>query len=121
MAKHWSSSQAVAMQPMGRCCPIVMSPYAINCVQLGRANQAVDRRGPFSAGIGSRKQIVLPSQSHSPQRPFGGVVIDLYPAIFTVVQQGTPASECIADGDCNLRLARDGGQGSLQPVTECFQ
>ena len=51
--------------------------FRVETVQFGRANQAIDCGSAFATGIGSREQIVLPPQGHGPQRPFGGVVVDL--------------------------------------------
>ena len=71
--------------------------FRINAVQLGGTNQTVDCRRPFATRIRSRKQIVLSSQGNGPQRPFGGVVVDLDGAVFRVTQQRTPASQRIAN------------------------
>jgi len=40
--------------------------FRIDAVQLGRADQAVDRGGAVAAGIGSSKQVVLAIMDHHP-------------------------------------------------------
>ena len=62
----------------------------IEAVELGRADQAVDRRGPFPAHIGAREQIVLAAQGHRPQRPFSGVVVDLDAPVVAVARERRP-------------------------------
>ena len=69
----------------------------INAVQLGCADQTVDSGGPFAARMRSREEIVFPSQGNSTQCPFGGVIVDLEGAVFRITQQGTPASQRIAN------------------------
>jgi hypothetical protein len=49
-------------------------PFRVDPVQLRRANQAVDRRRPLAAGIGTGEQIVLASQRDRTQSTFGGVM-----------------------------------------------
>ena len=48
--------------------------FGIEAVELGRADQAVDRGGALAAGIGAAKQVVLATQSYSAQGPLGCVM-----------------------------------------------
>jgi hypothetical protein len=63
----------------------------VQAVQLGGADQAVERGGALAAGVGTREQKILPSQSHRAQGAFGGVVIDFDPSVFTISRQRSPA------------------------------
>ena len=55
--------------------------FRIQAVELGRADQAVDRRGALAAAVGAGEEIVFSSQSDRAQRAFGGVIVDLDPAV----------------------------------------
>ena len=52
-------------------------------------DEAIEGGGTIAAGIGPGEQIVLPSQSDGAQRPLGGTVVDLQPAVVDVVGDGT--------------------------------
>lgn len=49
----------------------------IQLVELGRTQQRVDRRSTLTAGVGTRKQVILSSQRDDAQGSLGGVVVDL--------------------------------------------
>ena len=49
--------------------------FGIEPVELGRADQAVDRGGALAAGVGAGKEVVLPSQRDGTQGPLGGVIV----------------------------------------------
>ena len=51
--------------------------FGVESVEFRRANQAVDGCSTLAARVGTREQIVLPTQRDHAQRSFGGVVIDL--------------------------------------------
>jgi hypothetical protein len=67
--------------------------FGIESIEFRRTDQAVDRRCPFSYGIRTRKQVVLPTQGHPAQRALRRVVVDLDVAIFWE----TPAPETPSD------------------------
>src|SRR5215510_10714752 len=49
----------------------------VDAVQLGRADEAVDRGGPLAPSIRAAKKIVLPAYRDRAQRALDGVVVDL--------------------------------------------
>src|SRR5271155_2033793 len=69
--------------------------FGIETVELGGADQAVDRGGTLTAGIGAGEQVVFPAQSDGSQGAFGGVIVYLDAAIVHVAQQSIPARESV--------------------------
>jgi hypothetical protein len=63
----------------------------IKSIELDRTNQAVDRGGTLSAGIGAGELVILSSQSYGPQRALGGVVVHFDLSVVTITQQRSPA------------------------------
>ena len=57
--------------------------FGVDTVQLGRADQRVDRRCALAARVGPGKEIILAPESNRPQRALGHVVIDLDDAMAT--------------------------------------
>ena len=53
----------------------------IEAVELGGLDQGVDRRRPQAAVIGAGEQPVLAAERDGPDRPLGGVVVDLQTAV----------------------------------------
>lgn len=92
--------------------------FRIKAVELRRANQAIDRRGAFAAGIRTREQIVLAAERNSTQRPFGGVVVDLDPSVADIAYKRPPVIERIPDRLGDGRLARYAPAFGLQPGVE---
>ena len=58
----------------------------VNTVQLGLAEQRVDRGGAFAAAVGTGKQAVAAPDGDTAQRPLGGRVVDLDDAVVAVTQ-----------------------------------
>ena len=65
----------------------------IEPVELGRADQAVDRRRTLAPCVRTRKEEIFPAQGDRAQRPFGGVVVDLDVPIGGVARERRPAGE----------------------------
>ena len=65
----------------------------IATVELGRADQAVDSRRTFAAGVAARKEEVLASQGHASQRTLSSVVVDLDVPVLAVASQRLPATQ----------------------------
>ena len=51
----------------------------VDAVQLRCSDQGVDGGGAFTAGVGTRKRIVVPAHDDGTQGAFGAVVVDLQP------------------------------------------
>jgi len=49
--------------------------FGIETVEFGATDQAVDRGGALTAGIGAGEQVVFPAQSDGTQGSLGGVVV----------------------------------------------
>ncbi len=49
--------------------------FWIDAVELGRADQGVDPRGPLPARVGTGKKMVLAAEGDCPQSPFGGYIV----------------------------------------------
>src|SRR3982751_7034234 len=64
----------------------------INTVELGRADQTVDRSRSFATGISAGKQVVLSPNRDGTQRSFRRVVIDLEMSVIAVAHQRGPPS-----------------------------
>ncbi len=62
----------------------------VNTVELGRADQRVDRGGTLAAAVGTGEQVVAPTDGDTAQRPLGGRVVDLDDALVAVTQQRRP-------------------------------
>ena len=79
--------------------------FGVEIVELGKAEQAVNGRRAFAAGIGSGKELILASQSDHAQCPLGCRVVDFDCAIVEVTAKRTPPRERVADGRGSVRLA----------------
>jgi hypothetical protein len=55
--------------------------FRIDVVQLRRANQAVDRRSTFAAGIRAREEVIAAANGHAAQRALDGQVVDFSRAV----------------------------------------
>lgn len=53
-----------------------------------------------------------------PRSAFGGIVVDLEPAIIDVAGERRPTCQGIADGDREVGPARQLGQGRVEPVAQ---
>jgi len=71
--------------------------FGIETVELGSADQRVDRGRPLAALVRACDQVILSAEGDRAQRPLGGIVIDLDAAIIAVSRQGRPAAERICD------------------------
>ena len=80
--------------------------FGIEAIELRGAEQRVDRRGAFAAGIGTGEEIVLAPERDRAQRAFGGVVVDLDATVLAVARERTPARERVADRAGELGLLR---------------
>ena len=56
------------------CEDIAQIGFWVETVQLGRADQAVNRCGPLTAGIRACEKVILASQNHRSQSAFGRVM-----------------------------------------------
>jgi hypothetical protein len=68
-----------------------------NTVQLGRADQRVNRRCAFVTAVGAGEEIVATADGDAAQGALGGRVIDLDGAIVAVAQQSGPEFERVQD------------------------
>lgn len=76
----------------------------VQAIQFSRADQAVNCSRTFSAGIGTSKQIILPSRCDHTQCPFGRVIVNLKKAVIAIADECWPASERVVDRPRCLRL-----------------
>ena len=65
----------------------------VKSIEFSRADQAVQSRGPLSAGIRSHEEIVLTPQNDSAQGAFRCAVINLQQPIIDVAGQSTPVGK----------------------------
>lgn len=63
---------------------VAQPSFGIDLVEPGSLDEAVDRGGAVAAVIGAREQPVLATDRDAAQRSFGGVVVDLEPAVVDV-------------------------------------
>ena len=80
--------------------------FGIDTVQLARADQRVDRGGPFAAAVGAGEQIVAPTNGDTTQGAFGRRVVNLDDAVVAVAQQRRPELERVQDRRRRVGLAR---------------
>lgn len=71
--------------------------FEVDTVQLGPADQRIDRGGALAASFGAGKQIVAASNGHATQGVFGCGVINLHGAVFDIAQQCRPQFERVQD------------------------
>src|SRR5690606_40137389 len=90
----------------------------IESVEPGRTDQAVDQSRALTAGIGTGEQVVLAAERHGPDRPFGGVVVDLDAAVVDIAHQCRPTRERVLDRRRQRRLPRYLRECRLQPGLE---
>jgi len=86
---------------------VVQVGEGLDVVELGGADEGVERRGALSAGIGSGEEIILSAQGDTAQRTFGVVVVDLDAPVVEIAGQGRPAGERVADGLGEFGFDRD--------------
>jgi hypothetical protein len=67
--------------------------FRIDSVHFSRTDQAVQRRGAFSATIGPREKKILSSESHDPQRSFRRIIVDFDVAVITEAQERLPSPQ----------------------------
>jgi hypothetical protein len=73
--------------------------------QIGfRIDQGAHRGGTLASSVGSGKKVVFAAQGDSAPCAFGGIVVDLEPAIVTIPQQWRPAPERVVDCHCHVRF-----------------
>src|ERR1700729_2219808 len=92
--------------------------FGVEIVELSRAEQAVNGRRAFAAGIGSGKEIILASQSDHTQCPFGCRVVYFDCAIVEVTAKRTPPRERVADGRRSVGFARESRERLMKPVMQ---
>src|SRR5689334_17130484 len=66
--------------------------FRVQTIQLGRADQTVNRSGTFTTGIGAGEEIILPAECDGAQCPLGRIVVDLQQPIIAIAHKGRPAS-----------------------------
>ena len=71
--------------------------FGVDTVQLGRADQRVDRGSTFAAAVGASKQVVAAANSNATQGAFGRRVINLDGAVVAVTQQRRPQLKRVQD------------------------
>ena len=79
--------------------------FGVDTVQLGRADQRLDRSGAFAAAVGASKQVVAAANSDATQSAFGRRVINLDGAVVAVAQQCRPQLERVQDRCRRVGLA----------------
>ena len=67
--------------------------FGVDTVQLGGAEQRVDRGGALAAAVGAGEQIIAAADGHATQGAFGRGVIDLDGAVVAIAQQRRPPLE----------------------------
>jgi len=77
-----------------------------DAVELGRADQRVDRGGALAAAVGAGEQVVAAADGNTAQGPLSGRIIDLDDAVVAVAQQRRPQVERVLDRRRRVRLAR---------------
>lgn len=60
--------------------------FGVDTVQLGRADQRVDRGSALAAAVGAGEQVVAAANGHATQGAFSRRVIDLDGAVVAVAQ-----------------------------------
>ena len=63
---------------------VTQPSFGIDTVQLGRADQRVDRGGSFATAVGAGEQIVAPANGDATQGAFGRRVVNLDGAVVTM-------------------------------------
>ena len=81
--------------------------FGIDVVELCGFDERVDGGGTFAALVGAGEEIVLAAERERPDGTFGGVVVDLEPAVVDEARQRKPARERIADGFCQIGFLRE--------------
>ena len=71
--------------------------FRIDAVELGRADQSVDRRGPLAAGVRAGEEIVLAAKGGAAQGVLGDVVVGLQPAVVEETGERNAALERVAE------------------------
>jgi len=65
--------------------------FRVQPVELGAADERVDRRGPISTRIGTCEKVVAPSESDGAQGALGARVVDFDQPIVDISREGAPA------------------------------
>src|SRR3954451_9483425 len=77
----------------------------IDSAEFGCTNEGVERGGALTARIGTKEQVILPSDRDGAERPFRGAVVDLQQTIIDVARESTPVGKCIPDRARGVALA----------------
>lgn len=95
--------------------------YSESTVQLGRADQRIDRACALAAAVGASKQIVAASNGHATQGAFGRRVLNLNGAVFALAQQRRPEFERVQDSRRRVGLARERVKRGPQPALQVIK
>ena len=107
---------------IGDICQHVTQPsFGIDTVQLGRADQRLDRGGPFATADGAGDQIVAPTNGHTTQGAFGRRVVNLGGAVVAVAQQRRPELERLQNRRRRVGLARQRVERGAQPAFQVVE
>ena len=80
--------------------------FGVDTVQLGRADQRVDRGGALAAAVGAGEHVIAAADGHAMQGAFGRRVINLDGAVVALAQQRGPQLERVQDCCRCVGLAR---------------
>ena len=70
----------------------------IDCIELGRLDQAINGGGTRATSVGAGKQPVLAAKGDAAYHPLGGIVGHLDAPIVQIAGQRRPACDRVADG-----------------------
>lgn len=87
----------------------------IKAVEPGALDQGVDDGGALAALVGTGEEPVLAADGERPDRALGGVVVDLQIAAVGIAGERGPARQAVADRLGEFTLARQLGQGRVEP------
>ena len=71
--------------------------FGVDIVQLGGADQRIDRGGALTTAVGAGEQVIAAADGHATQGAFGRGVIDLDGAVVAIAQQRGPQLERVQD------------------------
>lgn len=87
----------------------------IKAIEPGGPDQGVDDGGALAALVGTGEEPVLAADGERPDRALGGVVVDLQIAAVGIAGERGPARQAVADRPGEFTLARQLGQGRVEP------
>ena len=90
----------------------------LDAIQLRRADQRQGDGPMVCRAVGSTEQRILASNRHPLHPAFNNIGVDLQPPVFEEQYQAGPVPQCVADGICQERTARQARQCGFQPAMQ---